>query len=786
MTKHQRLFAFLCAAAVLAFPWLAESHVPYRPEVIFVSPDYPDRPVSRFAAGRIGVVQPSWAWGYLVVAYRYFNGTSLSAVEQKSFLAQKDLHPGFALKPFDWRYEHLGPPQRWVKARGKFRNTKPPTNQPGADWWEYTDGDGCLAGAFDTAIRTLHDRARRFGANSPQLQEWINGQDQVFMNCPLWGRISQGEVLPQSLPNTADSLLHADRAYQIAAAHFYAHHFGDALRDFEAIARDSTSPWHELGRYLAARTLIQEATISEPDDAANVEILKQAQERMHAFAMQTKDAGLRHSAFGLLNFIAARLQPEQQLRTLCARILQPDADFGQDVSDVSYLLQNKIGPQPDFPDVEDGSTEYDRKLAAWRQERYHKIDEQSSGKEIADWILTMASWSEWSQQHALARWRAGKTLPWLVAAISKANGRDPGSDELLAAAAHVPPESPAYLTLAMHSGRLQRERGEFERARRILDAGLAQAKDGPISAFNLIKKERSLVAAGLDEFVSFLGSRPLQFSNGAVDKGESEYCEDTGWDVKCEKNLFLGPGKEFYPQLDFNAAIILNQRMPIETLVQVARSPRLPENLRLRLAPAIWTRALVLDRPDLARTMASDVGGLRPELKPFIAAYEQAKDPAERKFLAAFAIAHFPGLRPLVEDGSPRATRFDYADNYRDNWWCKDAELEELSWGSSYNKKKVGAVPDPAFLTAQERDVALKERSQLVQIGGPGDWMPAILIDWARKHPDDSRVPEALHFAWRVNRFSCDDSKNRTREIFTLLHSRYPDSPWTKKTKHWY
>jgi hypothetical protein len=94
-------------------------------------------------------------------------------------------------------------------------------------------------------------------------------------------------------------------------------------------------------------------------------------------------------------------------------------------------------------------------------------------------------------------------------------------------------------------------------------------------------------------------------------------------------------------------------------------------------------------------------------------------------------------------------------------------------------------VPDPVFLTAQQREAGRKDYSQLAQID-PGNWMPAILIDWARDHPDDPRVPEGLHFAWRVDRFSCDDAKNRTREIVVLMHSRYPDSSWTKKTKYWY
>jgi len=788
MTKYQRVFlAVVCAAALLVRPLPMLGHVPYRPEVIFFSPAHPDRPVSSFAAGKVGVVQPSWALGYLVVAYRYFNGQPLSSAEQKSFLAQKELHPGFALEPFERKYEErLGPPQQWVQARAQFLRTKPPTNRYDSDWWKYTDGEGCLAGAFANAIRTLRDRALRFGAHSIELQEWIAGQDQVFLNCPRWWDSAKQEVLPEGLPLSSNPLLRADRAYQIAAAHFYARNFDGALHGFEAIAADQTSPWHELSAYLVARTLIQKGTADETPGVSNAEVLKQAEQRMRAFSIETKDAGLRRSALGLLNLIAIRLRPEAQLRIISSRISHPGTNFGQDVEDFNYLINRKIGPEPDFPGVEDGSVEYDRKLAAWRQERYQALNERVNNNEVADWILTMASWSPWSQQHALARWRSGRNLPWLVAAISKVDGRSSAAIELLEAAAQVQPGSPAYATLALHRGRLLRERQEFEQARRVLDAALEHSQAWPVSAVTLVKGERALVAAGLEEFVGLLGSQPLGFTNGAIDRGESEYCEDTGRDVKCERYIFSGkPAKRLYPQLTFNAAVIINERMPLELLVQAAQSPQLPKNLRLRLAPAVWARSALLERPDLAQTIAPDVVILRPELKPFITAYQQAEGPAERRFLAAFTIAHFPGLRPLVEDGAPRVTRFDYADNYRDNWWCHNAELDEFSWDSSY-VERARSVPEPAFLTAEQRDSGRKDHLQLVQIGKPGDFLPAILIDWARRHPNDPRVPESLHFAWRVVRFSCDEPRNRTREIFLLLHSRYPDSPWTRKTRHWY
>ena len=67
-------------------------------------------------------------------------------------------------------------------------------------------------------------------------------------------------------------------------------------------------------------------------------------------------------------------------------------------------------------------------------------------------------------------------------------------------------------------------------------------------------------------------------------------------------------------------------------------------------------------------------------------------------------------------------------------------------------------------------------------------YLPRIVIEWAKKHPDDTRVPEALHLAVRATRYGCDDVvKNPySHEAFNLLHHNYPKSEWAKKTPFWF
>jgi hypothetical protein len=62
------------------------------------------------------------------------------------------------------------------------------------------------------------------------------------------------------------------------------------------------------------------------------------------------------------------------------------------------------------------------------------------------------------------------------------------------------------------------------------------------------------------------------------------------------------------------------------------------------------------------------------------------------------------------------------------------------------------------------------------------------VLEWARVHPQDPRVPEALHLVVRATRYGCTDDATGavSRAAFTLLHRHYPKSPWTTKTSLWF
>jgi hypothetical protein len=138
----------------------------------------------------------------------------------------------------------------------------------------------------------------------------------------------------------------------------------------------------------------------------------------------------------------------------------------------------------------------------------------------------------------------------------------------------------------------------------------------------------------------------------------------------------------------------------------------------------------------------------------------------------------------------------DRIDPYRNNWWCSPgpgsnigawflAEAMRLSPPllDLYGKEQ----PHARFLSAEEKSIAENESRKLDSIPAAPDWIGQTAFSWARSHPDDPRSPEALHLAVRATHYACDTGASGiSKRAFELLHRRYPQSEWARKTKYWY
>jgi len=493
--------------------------------------------------------------------------------------------------------------------------------------------------------------------------------------------------------------------------------------------------------------------------------------------------------------VRIRLHRQERFHELETALLDAgdSKSFGQDLTDYLWLLDrpvlNKtVTPPPASPNQppQKGATR----------------DESSRlpAGDMTDWIFTFHDEGHAAALHSLQRWHDTKSLPWFVATIAKASSKDSSAAELLAAADKIGPDSPAYLTVAFHRLRLLEESGHLDRALRDLDQLIArQGSTMPLSARNQFRALRMKLAENLSQFLQFApristdatGVAPLPAGKSDYDPGTPEYAITR-------------------PHFDSDASVVLSEKLPLRLLADAAKSADLPSSLRVDIAVAAWTRAVQLKNGAIAREMIPLLGELIPELKNDLAEYS-ATEGDSREFAAVFAILRNPGFRPFVSASPGRGwfnntneTHFNSIHNFGDNWWCSfvpgqknpntntgfyrmfsslRSPLREIYPG--------GDVPEPGFLSSQEKTIAADEINALADLPSAPRWLGQITVSWARSHPDDPRVPEALHNVVRAWRYGCtetqqNDPTNYSKDAFEILHKRYPDSEWTKKTPYWF
>jgi hypothetical protein len=788
--------AIFIAAAFFLPLLIVEACGPDLSPPTFTNYNAPDAPFDVYARGKLGLLEPGYFHVDLYAAYRNLTGKPPSEAE---IAVMKNPYASPANKTTTQQAGANQPPvnwvDRWQATRKQVLGDSAEVNfgyytATGISRWEqknrqYFEYYNCLAGAFQNAVQVLDSRVAQFGSGSPYVKQWLAAQDQVFANCPGRSAYPPRPVvvsIPAPAPESDPEVIRKDRSYQIAAAHFYAEDFEQARTEFAAIAGDPASPYRKIAPYLVARALVREGTLTPGTNAINSKALAQAEQQLQEILADKNLSEFHGAARDLLQYVRIRLYPQERGRELESALSgeKPDPDFRQNLIDYLWLLDN---PAP----AAKGSVSSAAQAPSALQNIRQPATDQERG-DMTDWILTFQKSGPEAFQDSLARWQGTHSLPWLVAAISKARADDPAAVRLGAAALKVAVNSPAYVTVTFHRLRLLAESGQAGAARTGLDRVLSRPVLGLTeSARNQFLALRMQLATGLADWLRYAPRIPADFG---------------GWGGMTVQEQKENPQAFF----DSDASVVLTEKLPLRLLAQAARSTLLPAPLRKQVAIAAWTRAILLDDEAIAHEMIPDVAALAPELKSSLAGYAIAKNGPARRFAAVFLILHFPAMRPFVNAGEFRVSyngieKLADIDPYRDNWWClmgpppKDAQWQ-WNYYTMYTRLSEplrqiytdGNVPSPAFLNANERAVAAKEWSVLGSLPAAPTWLGRETLAWAAAHPKDPRVPEALHLVVRAARYGCldGDSGKYSRRAFTLLHNRYPGSSWTKKTPYWF
>jgi len=731
---------------------------PFALDAVFTFVIHPEFPLEKYAAGEVGIVQPTFARSYLVAAYRNLNGAPFTQAEQKQLLELWQQRLNFSEPDFDGDW-----PKPWLEVRNAVpgipelggvaisRRREAPNT--------YESYINCQSDAFETAAATLTQRLKKFGADNPVIKDWVIAQDEVFANC------SEGTRVPAEAPANADALIKADRAYQIGAAYFYAGNFDQATKSFEAIAKDSSSPWRQTAVYLSARTLLRKASLgpaeSRTDSLAGSEAILQK-------ILKDKNlASLHPSAKRLLNLTLLRLRPEQRVSELAHNLqTKTDENLKQDLWDYTVLL--------------------DSYLPADESEEARPVPDSIRKDDLTDWIATIQAGDAASFNHAIDRWQGTSSIPWLVAVLTKMESGNPHLSAVMAAADKVSPTSAAFPSAMYHRLRLSFESGKADEARAKLDDLLLKNRSRlPASTLNIFLSLRMRLASNLHEALKFAQRLPAGFTwdedgrEMPADPEDAERPKETA-----KKTLF-----------DVDGARLLNEKLPLGLLQQAVNSTALPEHLQRDVAQAVWLRAVLLDDQKRAREVSPVLKKLVPDIAPLIDQYLASTAPDAMKFAGIYAWLKLPGMQPIVTSGIGRNSPLNEQDTYRDNWWCSASVMSSEDQSSSESKDTladaVTAAADtgsPLFLTEAQKTAAKNEYARLRSLGVAPNYLARQTIAWVETHPTDPRGPEALHLAVKTTRYGCTDKATGrwSKAAYDLLHKKFPNNPWTKKTPYWF
>jgi len=764
---------------------------PFFDQTTFTYSVHPDLPLDNYANGNLGIIQPTYARVYLYVAYRYYSGVGFDQEEQKALVSMWS-----GRNNLGWGYDGTEWIKQWLEARSKVPNAgQSPeigvySNITG-DWWvnylNYNED------SFVTATKTLNDLIDKFGVDNPDVLDWVQAQDKVFSNSTkLDFSVNPPQVNTPSIPDPAkpdaDPLIKAHRAYQIASANFYAKRFDEAEKMFREIANDKSSPWSKIAPYLVARTLVRKATLTMKPGEVDIGTLTQASEELNDILSNNDLSGIHPASQRLLSFVTFRLDPEGTLQELVGSILKKGQgeNLGQQLDDYTKLLDKFLDKYR-----YDAARSVSRNIEATEKLK-NAFNELSEIREddVTDWIITFQFQGDPWLEHAIEKWSETSSPQWLVSALSKINPDNPKVTELIEAADKVEQNSPAFTSVTFHKLRLMAESGEKDKARNELDSLLKQRNKFPLSSRNLFFALRLKLSRNLDEFLEYAPRIPTGLT---IDMDSRELLQEYNQELKnfADTHAFL----------DVDSSRILDEQMPLSLLKGIATNKLLPENIRKEIAKGAWLRAILVDNDKMSREMSPILASLVPELKQYLDAYLSEKDSEAKKFTAVYMILKFPGLQPYAGSGLPRRTPIDKIDNFRDNWWASFKPEEETgivdreyySMGYAITGPMRVLYPEntpwsPDFLTPSQKASAKEEWKILYQIETAPNYLCRVVINWAKKHPDDPRVPETLYLAVRSTRYGITDksTSNFSKQAFQILHKQYPKSEWAVKTKYWF
>jgi len=808
---------------------------------LFESHVHPDLPFDQFAAGRLGIIKPTWDRSYLYVAYRYLSGPGFDVSEQKAMVSLWDDWlglgaAGVAQSPQD-RQNPGKVTSEWIGARNKIPGVEAieeidVDRQAPAEYGSF-DYANCNESSFHTAAATLDTMIGKFGLSSPQVMQWVDAQDQVFDNCSgtpptladdsqEWGNASEawfqlcktvpGVVTPgsyaegdncrarkyQTLTATLETMIH-----DLGVSNPKVKQWVDAQN--QALVDCGSAPHSAPG----STTALPAPEIPQP--LTNGTPLENAQ-RTYQIASANFYAANFDAAAKMFDAIAAdSSSPWRQLAPyLVARATIRKATLSAEKNDHAMLakaeaqLNEIIAGRGD-----EGVKQAAQRLLGFVQAQLHPEQREmelaravmlpTSGEvlkqDVSDyiWMLDHGPSNDNSYSDDLTDW------------ISTLHVRDTGN-----------PASPYSDTAAItHSIAKWKQTSSLP----WLVAAISEIPVSDPNAPDLIKAAENVKPDSPAYLTTTYHAARLLMGQGKRDEARrkldallssrdqlpvSTVNELAALRMALARNLnellAYAPRTPlgFTDDADYEE---LPSKLDDQSLKQLAAGPLFDYDAAALLTR--WMPLSVLMQAARSQTLPSRLRA-QVALATFVRAILLGNDAAARD-LAPAVMESFPKLKPPIDAWlaakSPAEQRFAAAFMMLQNPGLRYeidpgpgriTALDEIdSLRDNWWPSRVGQRPQtqsyPSLPSAAERKSADEEWQKLSAINAP-NFLCTAAIDQAKNHPNDERAPEALYRCLRAVHLGCSNDKGTelARSAFQLLHHRYPDSTWAAKGKVWY
>jgi hypothetical protein len=759
--KRWRTIALALAAALLlisarSWSWSGASGV-HEVIALFESHVHPDLPFDQFAAGRLGIIQPTWRLTYLYVAYRYLAGPGFNAGEQKALTAMWNVGLGLQLSEAETQWLDTtkgvnnetainveGALAQWLAARNVVPGVEV---MQGLDVYRGAPSgsqfyfSNCNYDAFITAARTLGTMIRKFGSSSPQVKRWVDAQDQVFDNCSdtppqfvekpdawfaavdEWSK-ARNQVPGVGPPPSVDGSCKGAK-------------FDAAANDLAAMIGKLGASNPQVKQWVDARdqALVEcsrhpEPPRSGPDIPEPLQdgISFERAQRSYQIASANFYSGSYDTAASLFGAIAAdSSSPWRQLAPfLVARATIRKATLSSDKNDHALLARAEAQLNDIVATTADESVKRAaQQLLGFVRAQLHLREREL---ELARAVMLPASGEILRQNVSDYLWIRGygsatdntpvdDLTDWITTLSGLGAGRN---DELLAhaiakwkttallpwlvaAIAETPATDPGAPALIVSAAKVKPDSPAFttvayHTARLLIAQG--KADEGRAKLDALLARRDELPRSAVNQIAALRMGIARNLNELLVDAQRTPLgiTDDADYnelpsEIDDQDLKAVAAG----PFFDNDSAQILTRSLPLSALLQAAHSQTPPPHLRGPIALAAFVRAILLGKRSAERDLAPGVTESFPQLKPAIDRWLVAPDEPARRFAAAFMMLQNPGMSYYVDPGPGRITRLDQIDSMRDNWWPSRADRSKQP--QTY----------PSFLTADQKQAADEE-----------------------------------------------------------------------------